>query len=150
MKGGMVVRIRVAPKDCMSIVDAAQVLGIQSEQYSMSALTSLVLSSLLEVQRKAGTVPTRSGFEYLSMMEPYTNRKGVTRQKMTDALYKGQLQGAVGGLAEVTTAVDPIGVASDKTTEELMAEFQELHERWETLTAVEVSRYNDLNVLLFS
>lgn len=148
MKGGMVVRIRVSPKDCMSIIDAAQALGIQPTQYSMSALTSLVLSSLLEVQRKAGTVPTRSGFEYLSMMEPYTNRKGVTRQKMTDALYKGQLQGAVSGLSQPAPIMATI--AEGKTTEELMAEFQELHERWETLTAVEVSRYNDLNVLLFS
>lgn len=148
MKGGMVVRIRVSPKDCMSLVDAAQVLGLQPTQYSMSALTSLVLSSLLEVQRKAGTVPTRSGFEYLSMMEPYTNRKGVTRQKMTDALYKGQLQGAVGGLAQSAPAV--VATAEGKTTEELMAEFQELHERWETLTAEEVRRYNDLNALLFS
>lgn len=149
MKGGMVVRIRVSPKDCMSLVDAAQALGIQSTQYSMSALTSLVLSSLLEVQRKAGTVPTRSGFEYLSMMEPYTNRKGVIRQKMTDALYKGQLQGAVGGLPRLTAPVVEAAIG-DKTTEELMAEFQELHERWETLTDLEVSRYNDLNALLFS
>lgn len=148
MKGGMVVRIRVSPKDCMSIIDAAQVLGIQPTQYSMSALTSLVLSSLLEVQRKAGTVPTRSGFEYLSMMEPYTNRKGVTRQKMTDALYKGQLQGAVGGLAQPTPVT--VTTSEGKTTEELMVEFKELHERWETLTAEEVRRYNDLNELLFS
>ncbi len=148
MKGGMVVRLRIAPKDCMSIIDAAQTLGIQPTQYSMSALTSLVLSSLLEVQRKAGTVPTRSGFEYLSMMEPYTNRKGVTRQKMTDALYKGQLQGAIGGLAQPAPIAEE--VANGKTTEELMEEFKELHERWETLTAEEVRRYNDLNALLFS
>lgn len=150
MKGGMVVRLRVAPKDCMSLVDAAQTLGIQSTQYSMSALTSLVLSSLLEVQRRAGTVPTRSGFEYLSMMEPYMNRKGVTRQKMTDALYKGQLQGAIGGLSQpVALAVTSV-TAEGRTTEELMEEFKELHERWETLTADEIRRYNDLNALLFS
>lgn len=148
MKGGMVVRLRVSPKDCMSIIDAAQTLGIRYEQYSMAALTSLVLSSLLEVQRRAGTVPTRSGFEYLSMMEPYTNRKGVTRQKMTDALYKGQIQGAIGGLAQPTPIAEE--VANGKTTEELMEEFKELHERWETLTADEVRRYNDLNALLFS
>lgn len=150
MKGGMVVRIRVSPKDCMSIVDAAQVLGIQPTQYSMSALTSLVLSSLLEVQRKAGTVPTRSGFEYLSMMEPYTNRKGVTRQKMTDALYKGQLRGAASGLSQPASLIDVKEITEGKTTEELMEEFKELHERWETLTAEEVRRYNDLNALLFS
>lgn len=150
MKGGMVVRIRVAPKDCMSLVDTAQALGIQPTQYSMSALTSLVLSSLLEVQRKAGTVPTRSGFEYLSMMEPYTNRKGVTRQKMTDALYKGQLQAAVSGLSQPVAAAVAVATAEGKTTEELMEEFKELHERWETLTAVETVRYNDLNALLFS
>ena len=150
MKGGMVVRIRVAPKDCMSIVDAAQTLGIQPTQYSMSALTSLVLSSLLEVQRKAGTVPIRSGFEYLSMMEPYTNRKGATRQKMTDALYKGQLQGAASGLSQPVAAAVATATTEGKTTEELMEEFKELHERWETLTAVETTRYNDLNALLFS
>lgn len=150
MKGGMVVRLRVAPKDCMSIIDAAQTLGIQPTQYSMSALTSLVLSSLLEVQRKAGTVPTRSGFEYLSMMEPYTNRKGVTRQKMTDALYKGQLQGAIGGLSQPAPITPISATAEGKTTEELMVEFKELHERWETLTAAEMTRYNDLNALLFS
>ena len=148
MKGGMVVRIRVAPKDCMSIIDAAQLLGIDARQYSMSALTSLVLGSLLDVQRRAGTVPTRSGFEYLSMMEPYTNRKGATRQKMTEALYKGQLQGAIGALSQPA----PVAAATPegKTTEELMAEFQELHERWETLTAAETVRYNELNTLLFS
>lgn len=150
MKGGMVVRIRVAPKDCMSIIDAAQTLGIQPTQYSMSALTSLVLSSLLEVQRKAGTVPTRSGFEYLSMMEPYTNRKGVTRQKMTEALYAGQLQGAVSGPVQPASLIDVREIVEGKTTEELMVEFKELHERWETLTSAEAARYNDLNALLFS
>ena len=148
MKGGMVVRIRVAPKDCMSIVDAAQALGLQPTQYSMSALTSLVLGSLLEVQRKAGTVPTRSGFEYMSMMEPFKDRKGTTRQKMTEALYAGQLQGAVGALSQPAPVAS--AAAEGKTTEELMEEFKELHERWETLTADEVRRYNDLNALLFS
>lgn len=148
-KAGMVIRLRVSPKDCMSVVDAGQMLGLRSDQYSMSALTSLVLSSLLEVQRRSGTIPVRSGFEYSRMMEPFQDRKGALRQKMTAALYQGAASALpvdqVSGQQERNR--ETVGEA---TQEELMLEFKELHERWETLTPEEVARYNDLNAVLFS
>lgn len=136
----MVVRLRVSPKDCMSVVDAARLVGVPPEQYSMSALTSLVLSSLLEVHRKSGLIPERSGFEYSEMMEPFRNRKGALRQKMTEVLYRGSVP-----TDEGTSSAS----GEEKTEEELRAEFSELNDRWDTLTPKEKLRYNYLNQTLF-
>lgn len=136
----MVVRIRVSPKDCMSVVDAARLVGVPPERYSMSALTSLVLSSLLEVHRKSGLIPERSGFEYSEMMEPFRNRKGALRQKMTEVLYRGSVPTDEG--------ISSTG-GEERTEEELKAEFSELNDRWDTLTSDEKLRYNYLNQTLF-
>ena len=141
MKGGMVVRMRISPRDCMSILDAAEAAGMKAEEFSFSALSSIVMSSILEGLRRNNTIPHRDGFEYLRMMEPFLNKKGAARQHMTAALY--------GKSVLPISQPSAMPTREEKTHEELVAEFEELHNRWESLTDLERDRYNSLNGLLF-
>jgi hypothetical protein len=74
MKGGRVVRLRLSPQDCMSVVDVAERIGMAPRGASFAQLVSMALSSLLEGVRAAEIVPRRDGFEYLEMMEPFKDQ----------------------------------------------------------------------------
>ena len=63
-RSGNVVTIRVAPKDCMSIVDVVKASGIHTGGMSFSMLVSLALSSSMQTFRDQGIVPDREGWEY--------------------------------------------------------------------------------------
>ena len=141
MKGGMVVRMRISPRDCMSILDAAEAAGMKADEFSFSALSSIVMSSILEGLRRSNTIPHRDGFEYLRMMEPFLNKKGAARQNMTAALY--------GKPVLPISPPSTVPAREEKTHEELVAEFTDLHNRWDDLTDLERDRYNSLNGLLF-
>lgn len=79
LKAGVVVSIRVNPKDCMSIVDVMGKTGLISPGMSFSAMCSLTLSSLLETMRQQGHIPTRSGFEFTELVGPYMTGKNTKR-----------------------------------------------------------------------
>lgn len=72
MKVGRVVYIRVNPKDCMSCIDVCQKVGTVTTGMSFAQLVSLALSSLLETVRRDGAIPTRGGFEYSQMLQPWS------------------------------------------------------------------------------
>ncbi len=141
MKGGMVVRMRISPRDCMSILDAAEAAGMKADEFSFSALSSIVMSSILEGLRRSNTIPHRDGFEYLRMMQPFLDKKGAARQHMTTALY--------GKPVMPISPPSAMPMREERTHEELVAEFEELHNRWDDLTDLEKDRYNSLNSLLF-
>lgn len=69
MKAGRVVRIRVNPKDVMSILDAMKVLGLDVKFFSLDNCTRIVLSALLEGARQQHILPDREGFEYQKMLD---------------------------------------------------------------------------------
>lgn len=71
MMAGRVVRIRVNPKDCMSVVDAISKIGLSVKGMSFSQAVSIALSSALESFRQNGVVPERDGFEYSEMMKQF-------------------------------------------------------------------------------
>ena len=75
MTPGIVVTIRINPKDAMAVIDCLDFLGIPKHNLSFSQAAKLVLSSALESYRQQGTVPIRTGFEYSQMVEPF-NRGG--------------------------------------------------------------------------
>lgn len=71
MRPGVVVSIRVNPKDCMGVLDVLEKAGIVTPGASFPSLISLALGSLLETARQNNMIPTRTGFEFSEMMAPY-------------------------------------------------------------------------------
>lgn len=80
MKGGEVVSIRVNPQDCMAVVDVVRILGVNPQGMSFSAAVAVTLSSLLSMARDHKLIPTRDGFEYLEMMQPFSVKKRSGRK----------------------------------------------------------------------
>ena len=79
MRPGRVTTIRVNPRDCMSIVDTVDKLGLYSPGMSFAQAVSIALASAMESFRKHEIVPNRTGFEYSQMMEKYPSDNTVTR-----------------------------------------------------------------------
>ena len=82
-RSGNVVTIRVAPKDCMSIVDVVKASGIHTGGMSFSMLVSLALSSSMQTFRDQGIVPDREGWEYGEIVGPFI--KGEHTRKLVVA-----------------------------------------------------------------
>ncbi len=71
MRPGRIVSIRVNPRDCMSVVDVIEKIGMHVNGMSYSQAVSVALSSALEGLRQAGLIPTRDGFEYSKVMTKF-------------------------------------------------------------------------------
>ena len=79
MTPGLVISIRVNPKDVMAVIDVLDYLGIPKANLSFAQATKLVLASALESFRQQGIVPNRSGFEYSKMIEPFEQQNFNSR-----------------------------------------------------------------------
>lgn len=85
MLGGQVVRIRLSPTDCISLVDIADKIGIPKAQYiSFAQICKLAISSTLRSLRENGVIPTRSGFEYTEVMSRFVEFADDARAKKLD------------------------------------------------------------------
>lgn len=80
MRPGLVVTIRVNPKDCMAVVDVIRKTGMDIPGASFASLVSLTLGSLLQMAREAELIPTRDGFEYSEMMQSYEGTRSRRRK----------------------------------------------------------------------
>lgn len=69
---GEVVRIRVNPKDMMGVVDVVRTLGFNYHGMTFSQATSIAFSAMLNMLRETGSIPTRDGFEFSDMIQPFT------------------------------------------------------------------------------
>lgn len=83
MKGGMVVTIRVSPKDCQSILDVIDKANIPHVGQSFPAMVSLALGSLLERARLDSVIPEPDEYQYLNRLQPYM--KGSRSKKLAVA-----------------------------------------------------------------
>lgn len=88
MLPGEVVRIRVNPRDCMSVVDVINNTGMYTGGMSFPMAVSLVLSSLLESARQAKLIPERDGFEYSEVMQPFSNKATGPRKLAITAAHR--------------------------------------------------------------
>ncbi len=68
---GRVVRIRVNPQDCMSVLDIMNLIGVHPKRVSFDQAVRMALSSLIESIKASGVIPTRDGFEYTDMMNEF-------------------------------------------------------------------------------
>jgi hypothetical protein len=78
---GEVVRIRVNPRDMMSVVDVVETLGFNYTGMSFSAACAITLSSVLELLRSTGNIPNRDGFEFEDRLKPF-ELKSRTKRKL--------------------------------------------------------------------
>lgn len=83
MKGGRVARIRLNPKDCMSIVDVLNRLDLHPSGMSFSQGVSIVLSSLLESLRQNNVIPRRE-FEFNEFMAMFPPDRLIDRGRKVD------------------------------------------------------------------
>ena len=74
MKAGMVVRLRVNPKDCQSVLDLLDRVSIPHDNLSFSQCVSLALASLLETARTYKTLPEPDAFQYMNRMGKFYGR----------------------------------------------------------------------------
>lgn len=92
MKAGMVVRLRVNPKDCQSILDLLNKVGVPSNNLSFSQCTSLALASLLETARTHRTLPEPDPFQFLNRMENFIGHgHGMQRKRLAAANALGNI-----------------------------------------------------------
>ncbi len=90
-RAGNVVRIRLSPKDSMSVIDyVAKTTDIKLSTMGISVVASIALSKILKEKRDAGELPDRFGHEYTSMMDELDSGRGVTKEKqaMATMLYE--------------------------------------------------------------
>jgi len=160
MKGGMIVQIRVNPKDCLGILDCIEAAEIDPAGKSFASLTSLVLSSLIQLARESKIIKgEEDGFQYANRMAPYGAGKSTSsRKKFTQVLLRNaQLGISPPKLAQpsVSEATQPHLATKEVTIDMkgLMAELQGLMDKQDSgaeLTGEETNRYEYLNKVLFS
>jgi len=80
VKAGLVVRLRVNPKDCQSILDLLDKVGVPYNNLSFSQCTSLALASLLETARTHKTLPEPDPFQFINRMGNFIGQ-GHTMQR---------------------------------------------------------------------
>lgn len=79
MKPGLVVSIRISPRDCQSIVALMDASGVSRQGQTFSGMASLALSSLLQTARTNGTIEEPDPFNYWNEVGEY--HKGRARNK---------------------------------------------------------------------
>lgn len=75
-KIGKVVRIRLSPQDCLSVVDIVNQTNSYIPGMSFANAVSAALQTALATLRSLDIVPTRDGFEFLEMMQKFETTKG--------------------------------------------------------------------------
>lgn len=179
MKAGMVTQIRVNPKDCLAILDLMVACGIDPyDGRSFAQCTSLALSSLVGVARKAGIIPLdEDGFQYANRMAPFLNSRNDKRKyRYDEMLYKRasadisapdmapnihhpgqaipdhirQATAGQGYTEHGATSSEAQPLLMDEGTRELLSEeMQALYDKG-ALTTEEQARLTELNNLLYS
>ena len=88
-KPGQVVRLRISPTDCLSILDVLDQAGIPRQNISFSSCASLALATLLETARKANLIEEPNGFDFTERMAPYIGASNKGRRAgAADTLYE--------------------------------------------------------------
>lgn len=143
MRAGFVARIRVNPKDCLSILDVVQGSGLNIEGMSFSAITSLATACMLEALRKANAIPHNDGFDFEQRMRPYMGGKSTyDRRVLTETLYVAAAKGV-----ELPTLVasKPLDL---ETREVLLEEYKALDAIFRDHTPEQRVRYKELEQAL--
>lgn len=90
MRAGKVVRIRVNPEDCQSVLDLCERVGIPTSGMSYAQCVSVALASLLETARAQKILPKPDPFQFLNRMQPFVDTSHH-RKKLEVARTIGEL-----------------------------------------------------------
>lgn len=92
---GRVVRFRLMPKDCLSVLDVLDKAGISMNGKSFNTLSHLALSSMLETFRQSGMIDKEPDpFKFAERMFPYQgNADTVSKRKITNELRSASIRG---------------------------------------------------------
>lgn len=90
MRAGKVVRIRVNPTDCLSVLDLCEKVGIPTSGMSYAQCVSVALASLLETARVQKILPKPDPFQFLNRMQPFVDTSHH-RKKLEVARTIGEL-----------------------------------------------------------
>lgn len=92
MKPGLVVAIRVNPKDCQSILAMMDASGLPRVNQSFASMVSMVLSGLLQGVRSDGIIDEPDPFMYWEQMGQYhKGSQGAGRTAVAEAV-KGKVK----------------------------------------------------------
>jgi hypothetical protein len=76
---GIVVRLRVPPRDVMSCIDCVQAAKAEMTGMSISAVIRRGMSIAMGTLRSNKVIPERDGYEYEQMVAPYDCRTGAEK-----------------------------------------------------------------------
>lgn len=94
MKAGQVVRLRINPSDCQSVLDILELAGIETKGMSFASCVSLALSSAIQTLKQAKCIEEPDAFQFLERMAQFRITKMTrTRKQIADTMYKGQAMG---------------------------------------------------------
>src|SRR5215831_772816 len=94
-KGGIVARIRINPKDCLAILDIMEAMELQPYKYSFSGCVSAAISSLIDLARRQGLIPTEeTGEQFFNRLGPFLGQSSTrVKRERTNHLYERALNG---------------------------------------------------------
>lgn len=125
---GVVVRLRVAPPDVMSVIDIVDTLQLYYEGMSFSQVVSIALRGLLESARQQEVIPTRDGWEYSKMLARFpTEKESLDRVRGKQLLAKRAFdQGHTGEFGKVSSLPQPESESESTVDSELLAHVSNL------------------------
>jgi len=151
MKAGFVARIRVNPRDCLSILDVVQRAGVNVDGMSFSSITSLAVSSMLQAFRKHGVIPDGDGFDFERRMAPFAHgRSTYNKREIAEALYVGAAHGLSVPEINIPQATPQQGQKEErwKIHPDLFEEYKQLDELFPNLDGEQKARRLELRKFL--
>lgn len=82
MVPGVVVRIRVNPSTCMSVLDALEAVGVKVEDKSFATCVSAALNVLVATAKQSGVLPEPDPFQFSERMKYHTGDVAPDRRKL--------------------------------------------------------------------
>lgn len=77
---GEVIRLRLAPREVMSCIDCVEAAGVKLPAgTSMAQVVKRGVMIALNTLREEKAIPTREGYEYLEMVQPYLSGDRVSK-----------------------------------------------------------------------
>lgn len=123
MRIGVVASVRLSPTDTMSAVDIVTQAKAFFPGMSISGAVALAVSIAFETLRKQGSIPVREGFEYASMVEPFSQKKNTKiKRAFADQMYNKMVAGEAVALA--APAPDYAGLTEEQIIQRQMEELE--------------------------
>ena len=85
MQPGVVVRIRVNPTTCMSVLDTLEAVGIDVKNKSFATCVSAALNVLVETAKASGVLSDPDPFQFNERMRYHKGQEAPDRRKLPKA-----------------------------------------------------------------